>query len=150
MLAVGVVSVRVGGAAIWRVPAAFVCAMALGGMVGVKGWPVPLAEAGIAWSVLLLGLAVAWGPMGRWRQTVFAAVLVFGFFHGYAHGLELPRSAEPLFYSMGFLIASLFLHVCGIFVGELGSQAGWRDAVLRGAGVLMAGAGVWWLLRSAA
>ena len=75
-------------------------------------------------------------------------MLVFSFFHRYAHGIELPRSAGPLFFSIGVLIASLFLHVCGIFVGELGSQTDWRDAVLRAAGVLMAGAGVWWLWRS--
>ena len=75
-------------------------------------------------------------------------MLVSGFFHRYPHGIKLPRSARPLFFSMGFLIASLFLHVCGIFVGELGYQAGWRHAVLRAAGLLMTGAGVWWLLRS--
>ena len=59
ILAVGVVSVQLGGANIWRVPTAFVVAMALGACCGFCGWPAPLAELGIGLSVLLLGLVIA-------------------------------------------------------------------------------------------
>lgn len=159
MLAVGIVSVLMGGAHIWRVPAAFVGAMVLGAVFGFQGTALPWAEAGVAMSVGLLGLAIAWGAWAarahdgrqpssaRLSGAVFAAVLLFGFCHGVAHGAELPQAAVPLFYSMGFVIATVFIHVCGIFVAELASSAAWRNRVLSMLGLAMASAGAWFAWR---
>ena len=50
---------------------------------------VPDTEAGIALSVLLLGIAICWE---RKLALVFLAFAVglFGIGHGYAHGYEMP------------------------------------------------------------
>lgn len=156
MLAVGVVSVRRGGSNIWRVPAAFVGAMVAGAWLGFVGWTVPAAEVGVAVSVLLLGLAVALPPVTaqarepsfkRTAGAVFVTVFLFGLCHGYAHGVELPRTAVPVFYSTGFIIATVFIHVCGIVVGEVASGAPGLDIALRVSGLIMAGVGVWFVWR---
>jgi urease accessory protein len=44
---------------------------------------------------------------------------IFAIFHGHAHGTELPRSAAPLAYSAGFVIATGLLHIFGISFGLL-------------------------------
>jgi urease accessory protein len=159
MLAVGIVSVLLGGGHIWRVPAVFVGAMVLGAVFGFQGGALPFTEIGVALSVLLLGLVIAWGALGasphgggrqlsaRPTSAVFVCVLLFGFCHGVAHGMELPLAAVPLFYSMGFVISTVFIHVCGIFVGELASSAAWRSKVLRVLGLAMAGTGFWFAWR---
>src|SRR4051794_30405490 len=59
MVAVGLYAALLGARALWLVPTAFVSAMALGGALGVAGFPLPYAETGIAASVVVLGLAVA-------------------------------------------------------------------------------------------
>src|SRR3954471_2244016 len=51
MVAVGVYAALLGGRALWLVPATFVGVMALGGALGVAGYPLPYTEIGIALSV---------------------------------------------------------------------------------------------------
>lgn len=84
MVSVGVVSVQLGGNNIWRIPMAFVCAMTIGGALGI--WRVTLlhVELGIAISVLVLGIGIvlAHRPMSPWPIT--GLVLLFGACHGYA------------------------------------------------------------------
>jgi urease accessory protein len=147
MLAVGIASVLMGGASIWRVPAAFVTAMVIGAWGGYRGLAVPFAEAGIALSVMLLGAAIAWAPLRRYGGAVFGGVFLFGLCHGGAHGAELPRTALPLFYSMGFFITTLFIHVCGIFIGAFASGSHRRRAGLRALGIAMAATGFWFAWR---
>jgi len=50
-----------------------------------------------------------------------AAVIVgaFAIFHGHAHGTELPNAANPLTYSLGFVLATGLLHLSGIALGLL-------------------------------
>ena len=65
--------------------------MALGGALGVLGFKIPLVETGIAASAVVLGLLVAFALRPK---IAIAAVIVgaFAFFHGHAHGSELPVS----------------------------------------------------------
>jgi urease accessory protein len=60
-----------------------------------------------------------------------AAVLVgaFAIFHGHAHGAELPIGADAIAYSMGFVIATGTLHLCGIALGGLSHWHAGRIAV---------------------
>lgn len=145
MVGVGMVSVVLGGAAVWRVPAAFMMAMLVGAVAGYAGWRIRHVELGVAWSVLMLGTALTFPSLARWHRAVFAGVVVFGFCHGHAHGLELPESAAPLQYSFGFLVASLFLHVCGLFGADVMSGAPWPVRLRRCSGALMAAAGIWFV-----
>lgn len=118
MLAVGMWGAQLGGRAIWVLPVAFPMVMALGGSLGVLGIPVPAVEYGIAGSVIVLGAAVALAA----RPPVWAGATIVGalaLFHGHAHGTELPVSADPLAYGLGFVIGTGMIHAAGIGLGTL-------------------------------
>jgi urease accessory protein len=46
-----------------------------------------------------------------------AVTALFGLLHGYAHGLELPESAAPFAYVLGFLATTAILHLSGVVLG---------------------------------
>lgn len=117
MIAIGAWSCQMGGRAIWIVPSAFVCSMLLGGILGFEQVDLPGVEIGIVLSVILLGLAIA---LEKTFPVVIAAfgVGIFGMFHGYAHGYEMPVMDNKLAYSAGFLSTTAALHVVGA-VGAL-------------------------------
>ncbi len=103
MIAVGLWGAQLGAPAIWVLPVAFPMVMAMGGMLGLMGVPLPGTEIGIAASAILLGSAV----LSELRPPLVIAVVVvtfFAIFHGYAHGAELPPGQSGLLYSMGFVI----------------------------------------------
>jgi urease accessory protein len=116
MVAVGLYAASLGGSARWRVPLAFVATMIVGGILGYTGVPLPLVEAGIGLSVMVMGLAIA---LGVKLSTVAAMALVglFALFHGHAHGSEGAALAYFLPYAIGFVIATALLHVVGIAFG---------------------------------
>lgn len=146
MLAVGLWGAFLGRPALWLLPVVFPLVMAAGGAAGVLGLPLAGVEVGIALSAIALGGAVAWG----WRAPLaLAAVLVgvFAVFHGHAHGTELPRSADPVSYSLGFVIATGLLHLAGIAFGEL-TRWPWGIRAVRGLGALIALVGAGFLARA--
>ena len=149
MVAVGMISVVLGGAAVWRVPTAFLLAMSIGAAAGYAGWRITHVEVAVAASVLLLGIALTLPTLAGWYNAVFGAVVIFGLSHGHAHGLELPSAAAPLQFSFGFLSASLFLHVCGLFCAEVLSKTLWQARLRQLIGACMAAAGVWFLAAAA-
>ena len=136
MVSVGVWGAELGGSAIWVLPIAFPLIMAVGGVLGVVGLPFPATETLVALSVLVLGMLVA----GAWRVPVAAALCVVGVFalaHGYAHGTELPASADALAFTVGFVVATGLLHLAGIVIG---SASRWRSGLIaiRVSGILIA------------
>ncbi len=140
MVAVGLWGAFLGMPAIWVLPVVFPLVMALGGVAGLVGLPLPAVETGIAVSAIVLGLAVAF----KVRPPLWVAgVIVAGFaiFHGYAHGAELPEAANPIAYSAGFMIATGLLHLAGIGLGHLvrWSAGKW---LVQAVGALIALAGV--------
>jgi urease accessory protein len=113
MVGVGFLAARIGGRALWLVPLAFVTMMAMGGLIGMAGVGLPFVEAGIAASVLVLGLAIA----ARVPLPAVGTALLVGFFalfHGHAHGAEMPANASGLAFGMGFVMATAALHAAGI------------------------------------
>lgn len=118
MVAVGLWGAQLGKPAIWMLPITFPLVMALGGLLGVSGAAVPLAEPVVALSGIALGLLIAL----QVRLHLIVAMLVvgvFAVFHGYAHGRELPEAADPIAYAVGFVVATGLLHLCGIVIGLL-------------------------------
>lgn len=142
MLSVGVVSAQLGGRRIFSVPATFVSAMIVGGIVGLKGTPWPLAEAGIALSVVVLGLAVVIAREGTRAGLVMAMTFSFGCLHGHAHGIEIPRAADPVFYAGGFVLSTSVIHLLGVLVGHLLTRTDLRKRWLRWLGTAMSGVGL--------
>jgi urease accessory protein len=118
MVAVGYWAASLGGSARWIAPAAFVCLMAMGALLGLNAVALPAVEYGIAASVVALGLLVAFDVR---MPVAAAAALVGGFalFHGYAHGSEMPAASNALYYGGGFLLATVMLHAIGLTLGSL-------------------------------
>lgn len=122
MISVGIISVKMGGRAIWTVPTTFVVVTGLSGWVAHMFLTVmPEVESGVALSVLLLGLMIAW----RHAFSLPLGMLCVGFFamfHGGAHGLELPPAGEALVYGIGFLCGTAALHLVGVMYGVLAGR----------------------------
>jgi urease accessory protein len=137
MFAVGLWAAQLGGRAYWSVPLAFVSMMALGAVVATTGLTLPAVESGIAASVLILGLLIAFSarmpiPLGM------VLVGVFALFHGHAHGTELPQAASAASYGLGMLLATIGLHVTGLGAGILFQRTA---VLLRIGGAMIAAAG---------
>ena len=143
MVAVGLFAAHLGGRALYLVPLSFVGMMVVGGALGMAGLHLPYVEVGIGLSVVVLGIAVAFGLN---MPTAVAMVLVgfFAIFHGHSHGTEMPETASGFEYGAGFILATAALHVLGIGLGVLigkASEARGRR-ILQTVGGAMAMAGV--------
>lgn len=139
MVAVGLWGAFLGMPALWLLPVVFPLVMAFGGALGVLGVPLPMVEAGIALSGVVLGLLIAFAV----RAPIWVAAVIVGLFavfHGHAHGTELPDAANPFAYGIGFVIATGLLHLAGIALGFLTRSAPGRVAV-RTAGAAIAAVG---------
>ena len=118
MVAVGLWAAQQEGRARWMIPATFVSLMAIGGLVGVSGLQMPGVEAMILVSVVILaGLVLL-----RWHLPLgvgMAVVALFAFFHGFAHGQEIPDTAHLVSFGLGFLMATALLHGLGYALGHV-------------------------------
>lgn len=101
---------------VWLLPATFMTMLTIGAATATQWQSLPLVEAGIATSVLSLGLLIMLSLQLPVALSV-SVTAIFGLFHGYAHGLELPQSAAPAEYALGFLIATATLHFSGVAAG---------------------------------
>jgi len=141
MVAVGLWGAFLGSPAIWILPVVFPLVMAFGGALGVLGVPIPAVETGIAGSAVVLGAMVAFAL----RPPIWVAAVIvgaFAIFHGHAHGTELPEAANPLTYSVGFVLATGLLHLGGIAFGLLVRWPAGKLAVQAGGGAIaLAGVG---------
>ena len=141
MVAVGLWGAFLGMPALWLLPVVFPLVMTVGGALGVMGVPLPAVETGIALSAVALGAVVA----AALRPPLWvAAVLVgvFAIFHGHAHGTELPDAADPVAYSLGFVMATGLLHLAGIALGLVTRWPAGITAVRAvGAGIAVGGLG---------
>ena len=143
MIAVGIWGAQLGQPAIWVLPVTFPLVMSIGGILGGLGLPMPGIEIGIAVSAIVLGCMIA---LAARPPLWVAAALVgtFAIFHGYAHGTELPDSANAIAFAAGFVIATGTLHALGILIGVANK---WRRGgqVLRVIGGGIAACGMYFL-----
>ncbi len=136
MVAVGLWAATLGAGAAPVLLAAFPLAMVAGGIAGRFGLAMPMVEAGIAVSSVVIGLAL----LLALRPPVWLAGLIvagFAAFHGHAHGAEMPASGNLALYATGFVLSTLFLHGIGLALGRLAS----RPAVSRVIGAAIAAGG---------
>lgn len=110
MVAIGIWAGLLGGRLSWLLPAGFLGGMTAGGALGLAGVGLPMVEAGILASVIVLGALV--GTAGRLPAAVaLPMVAAFGLLHGHAHGTEAIGGAFG--YEAGFLLATALLHAAG-------------------------------------
>jgi urease accessory protein len=137
MVAVGLWGAFLGAPALWVLPVVFPLVMAFGGVLGILGVPLPHVESWIALSAVVLGMCV----VTAFRPPLWVAAVIvgaFGLFHGHAHGTELPDAADPLAYSIGFVLATGLLHLTGIAIGLLIGRTGGQYIVRAGGAVVAA------------
>jgi urease accessory protein len=137
MLSVGILSAQIGGRAIWTVPATFVSVMAVGGLLGLIDIGLTATEFGIAVSLVILGSVIA----AERRLSILVAMVGVGFFaifHGYAHGSEVPETAEPFLYALGFLMGTALIHITGVVIGDISRHYERGKIILRVGGALIA------------
>ncbi len=136
-LASGLLAVRIGTRrALYVIPAAFVGLMLAGGALAPVGQVMPIAEWGIAFSVVALGLMVAVLPAAP-LYAAAASVGIFAACHGFAHVAESGGQSLPA-YMLGFALTTLALHVTAIAAGVLMTRAK-RPQWVRLAGGAIAG-----------
>jgi len=149
MLSVGMLSAQMGGRAIWTIPATFVGFMLLGGILGMIGVPFFSVEIGIAVSVLVLGLAIA-ADKKLPVLLAMAGVGFFALFHGHAHGEEMPSSAQPLLYALGFILGTALIHIAGVAIGWTATRIPRATTLLRFGGAIIAFLGFFFLFQACA
>lgn len=118
MLAIGLWAFRMRGSAPLLLPLAFLAFMACGASLGLLGIHSAMMEHGILVSMVLAGLAIvlAWNP-GTGIAAAFSAFS--GFFHGMAHGAEMPAGTLPMHYLAGMLAATALLLSLGLAIGSV-------------------------------
>jgi len=118
--AVGLLSVRMGGRAMWAIPAAFIACCVAGGATAwatTSASVMPMVEITIVASVLVCGVML----IRRDTASLFALALVpmFGLFHGYAHIHELGEAMSLSSYSLGLFVATVAMLAGTITLGVL-------------------------------
>ncbi len=114
MLSVGVLGTKYNEKK-WFFPLAFVLSMILGGIIGALNIPLFFAEAGILFSVIILGIFLI---LRVDERLAYVGIAVFGLFHGHAHGAEMAVVLSPAAYFAGFIVSTTVIHVLGILTGE--------------------------------
>jgi urease accessory protein len=141
MIAVGLWGAILGRPLIAILPVVFPMTMAFGGALGVAQVPMAPVELGIAGSVIALGTLVA---LAVRAHAILASLIVaaFAIFHGYAHGQEAPSVADPVGYSVGFVLCTGLLHLAGIALGAFKNRPRGMLTV-RAVGVVIALSGLY-------
>jgi urease accessory protein len=144
MFSVGLVSAVMGGRHFWQVPICFVAIMPIGWLMGRASLPVLPVELGIALSVVALGSsALFWKRVPT--RTIYAAIVIFALFHGYAHGRETPNGIDLYQYAAGFMVGTAGLHVLGLFVGDILHDPDGSDSLLNIVSTAVTLGGVYYL-----
>ena len=140
MVAVGIISTKIGGRHIWGIPSLFLLGMVVGYGFGLQQVTLPYVEWSILLSVLGLGLLLLL-PQHPPLLVITFIVLLFGINHGYAHGLEWSRQVSAWLFSLGFLGTTTGLHLMGGILGLLFHQSDRpiRSFALAGSGIIWAG-----------
>ena len=138
MIAVGLWAAMLGGRARWLVPLAFIGTMAIGAACGRVGLALPGIEQGIAASLFILGLLIAF-TVRLPLVICMGLVGIFALFHGWAHGAEMGMRTRGFAYGGGFVFATALLHAAGLLLGLLVKK---QTLIPRITGGVIAAAGV--------
>jgi len=147
MISVGIVSAQIGGKAIWTVPTTFVIIMTIGGVFGFLLIidEFFFVEVGIILSVILLGFGISIEKKIPTKLMIIF-VGIFGLFHGTAHGIEVPASANPLLFVLGFICGTTALHLFGVAIGYFSIKTILSSILLRLIGITFAIYGIYLLI----
>jgi urease accessory protein len=122
--------------------ASFLGSLSLGMVGGRFGLGLPMPEQGIALSVVVAGLVLAYVARRLPYSALLLAVLA-GLWHGNAHGAEMPGAASFIGYAAALLAGTASMVLAATGLAALFSYK--EESVGRwiGAGVTIAGAWMW-------
>ena len=124
---------------------AFVGAMIVGGLFGIGHEATLAIEKTIASSVLIIGLMI----MLRERinfNIVLGLLVIFGAFHGFAHGAEMDPSNTALKYVTGYTLGAVLVGTVGMLVAKGIYLISNRPLTFTIVGGIVAGLGIFILL----
>lgn len=116
----------------WWLPFAFVGVLTIGASAALLGVSVPGLETAILVSTIVFAALVLFKVRAPAIMSL-AIVALFAFFHGLAHGAEMPADSSAVRFVLGFVAASLMLHGVGIGAAWLGWQRDRRGKFARNA-----------------
>lgn len=125
----------------WMLSLFFIVAMVIGGSLGINAEELSITEWMIVISVLLTGSLIAL----EWKgSTLIYGILIgiFGFFHGHAHGTEMPTESNVLLYILGFVVGASLLSAIGLGASKFFKS----ENYLRILGAFIAGMGMMMLI----
>jgi len=93
----------------------FLLAMIAGGFMGVNHEATYLIEKIIAASIVFVGLYILMNEKLN-QILIMLSLTIFGFFHGYAHGAEMPQDNNLLVYVTGYSLGAHLVAGLGMFI----------------------------------
>ena len=122
LLGAGFLAAMLGRRGLLCVPVAFLAALVLGFVLGQFRVELPLVEAVLAVSGLVM---IGAGLVAKKLATGVALAISAGFalFHGVAHGLEVPATVDGFGFGLGFIVLSALLVGSGMALTALGGKA---------------------------
>ena len=141
ILCIGFLSAQLNIKSSWMIPLVFAIAMLVSGWLGIGTDGFTGMEQGIAISVIVMGILVALKKkIGIVPTALLAGVI--GFFHGYAHGVEMPEESSPFVYISGYLLGVAIIFLVSIGVGNLLLKDVKNSERLQYVGAFIAGMGL--------
>ncbi|HVW21023.1 MAG TPA: HupE/UreJ family protein [Opitutaceae bacterium] len=126
------------GPARWALPGSFLGGLAAGALAGLAGLAPAGTELWILSSVFVFGFLVA-GAIRLPLLAAAAVALAAGFFHGAAHGAEMPAGAASACFMAGMFLTTAALHAGGVLFAARGSLlARWAGAAIAAGGLALA------------
>lgn len=117
MVIVGMLSIRYKEKSVFLLPSIFIFSLSLASVIAPLIGPISGMEPLIALSLIAFGFLLY-----KKHKFNFAMVGImtgfFAFFHGYAHGLELPAGGSSLNFTIGFILTTGILHFLGAFLAK--------------------------------
>lgn len=126
-------------------PLAFISAMVLGGFLGVNHEATLVIEKIIAFSVFSIGFLITFRKRLN-LMLILILLAVFGCFHGYAHGAEMPETNTVFKYILGYTLGAILLAVIGAFVGKKNYRKKDKDIAVSMISGIVIGCGIMMLL----
>jgi urease accessory protein len=143
-LSIGWLAYRAGAGRGRILAASFLGSLAVGMMGGRFGLGLPMPEHGIALSVVMAGLVLAYVAR-RLPYSEFLLAVLAGLWHGNAHGAEMPAAASFIGFGAALLAGTATAVLGGMGLAALCSCSRRAQPMERwiGAGVTIAGTCLW-------
>jgi urease accessory protein len=126
----------------WQLPLACLAALWVGSALAIAGIGLTQVEAGVAASLLVLGLCIA-AALSLPMTAALPLVALFALLHGHAHGSEMPADVQPLAFVAGFSLATVLLLGLGMGLGRLATRRTLTHWSMRLGGLGIAAIGTW-------